>query len=229
MSDNRRYNEDEITEILDLATQAQEGVGPPARGGVGPGLTLDEIKEIGSEVGIAPDRIASAVQVLESRKLAGPTRTFLGAPRSVSRIVPIERALTDHEWGRLVADLRHTFDAAGKISSSGGLHTWTNGNLHVYVEPDASGRGYQVRMRTEKGSVVPAVAVSVVLLLLSVVLVLDSIADGGDLLAQAMAMLFGVAATGNVAYTRATLPRWAAERAAQMEGLAERIPLLLEK
>ena len=144
MSDRKRYTEDEIAEILEVATSAQETGGSLSRSGSESGLTLEQIQEIGSEVGIAPERIASAVQVVESRKLVGPQKTFLGAPRSVSRVFPIDRPLTDQEWGRMVADLRQTFDAAGRVTSAGDLRTWTNGNLHVYVEPAGAG-GYQVR------------------------------------------------------------------------------------
>jgi hypothetical protein len=53
--------------------------------------------------------------------------------------------------------------------------------------------------------------------------------DGFDWAAVAIAAAFGVAGVGQLGYVRATLPRWAEERAAQMEALAERIPLLLKE
>jgi hypothetical protein len=53
--------------------------------------------------------------------------------------------------------------------------------------------------------------------------------DGFDWGAVALAAAFGAAGVGQLGYIRATLPRWAEERAAQMEGLAERIPLLLKE
>lgn len=227
MSDSRRYDEDEIAEILELATSTQESAGPPARGGSGEGLTLEQIQAIGSEVGIAPDRIATAVQTMEGRKLVGPQMTFLGAPRSVSRIVSIDRPLTDHEWSRLVADVRQTFNAAGRVTTAGDLRTWTNGNLHVYVEPD--GDGYRVRMRTFKGNVWPRMGASAAFLFLSVILMIEVLAEGTDIGAMVMSAVFAAAAVGNAVITRGSLPGWATERAAQMEGLAERIPLLLEE
>jgi len=57
-----------------------------------------------------------------------------------------ESALTDAEWERLVADLRRTFDAKGKVEVQGRLRSWTNGSLQLHVEPEDS--GYTVRMRT---------------------------------------------------------------------------------
>jgi len=226
MTDPRRYTEDEIAEMLKLATTDDGGVQPGSRGS-GEGLTLEQIQEIGSEVGIAPARIADAARAMASRDLVGPTKTFLGAPRSVSRIVPIDRALTDDEWARLVVDLRETFDAVGQVSTQGDLRLWRNGNLQVHVEPD--GNGYRVRMRTVKGNVSQAVVMSAGFLFMSVVMALLILSGEGNFRGLILAAMFGAAGVGTLAYSRATLPGWALERAAQMEGLAERIPLLLEE
>jgi hypothetical protein len=224
MSDARRYDEDEIAQILELATTNQGADQPYARGG-GEGLTLEEIQDIGSEVGIAPARIADAARAMANRSLLGPTKTFLGAPRSVTRILPMERAMNDEEWSRLVADLRHTFDAVGTTSVQGDLRTWRNGNLHVYVEPD--GDRYRVRMRTHKGNVVPRMAVSAAFMFMAVLLASDMLVGGAIFRELIPALMFGAIGVGTLAFTRAGLPRWALERANQMEGLAHRIPLLL--
>jgi hypothetical protein len=224
MSEPKRYDEDEIAEILERAT-TNEGAVHPGTKGSGEGLTLEEIQEIGSEVGIAPARIADAARAMSSRNLVGPTRTFLGAPRSVSRIVPIHRPLTDDEWTRLVVDLRETFDAVGKVTTEGNLRTWRNGNLHVYVEPD--GDRYRVRIRTHKGNVTPRMIVSAAFIFLALFMVIDALSEGASIRALFPAVMFGGAGLGTLAFTRGTLPGWALERADQMEGLAERIPLLL--
>ena len=226
MSDDRRYDEEEIAEILERAT-TNKGAVQPASKGSGQGLTLAEIQEIGSEVGIAPARISDAAQAMASRDLVGTTKTFLGAPRSVSRIVPIDRPLNDDEWTRLVVDLRETFDAVGKVTSEGNLRTWRNGNLHVYVEPD--GDRYRVRMRTFKGNVPIRAAVSGALIFLAMFMILETLGVGPGFRTLLPAVMLGGAGLGTLAFTRATLPGWALERARQMEGLAERIPLLLKE
>jgi len=48
---------------------------------------------------------------------------------------------------------------------------------------------------------------------------------GDGVVAAAMALV----GLGQLGYIRALLPRWAAERASQMEALAERIPRLLDE
>ena len=63
MSDPKRYDEDEISEILELATTAEGTVQPGTRGS-GEGLTLEQIQESGSEVGITPARLADAARAI---------------------------------------------------------------------------------------------------------------------------------------------------------------------
>lgn len=224
MSENRRYSDEEIAEILELAT-TNEGPVRPGPGGSGDGLTLEEIQEIGSEVGISPARIQDAAQAMANRGLAETTRTFLGAPRSVYRTVSIHRPLDDEEWMRLVVDLRETFDAVGKVTTQGNLRSWSNGNLQVHVEPD--GDRYRVRMRTHKGNVLPRLAVSAAFIFMSLLLLLGALGEGVTFRVLLPALMFGALGMGTLAFTRATLPGWALERATQMEGLAQRIPLLV--
>lgn len=71
-------------------------------------------------------------------------------------------------------------------------------------------------------------AVSAAFIFLSVVFVLQMLAEGGHVRGLLMAAMFGAVGVGTLAIKRATLPGWAMERAEQMEGLARRIPLLLK-
>ena len=57
MNEPRRYDEQEVAEILRRATET-DAAGMPLASGTG--LTLAQIQQVGSEVGIAPARIASA-------------------------------------------------------------------------------------------------------------------------------------------------------------------------
>ena len=225
MTDERRYDDREIAEILERAT-ASEPRGLVAPATVATGLTMAQLQEIGSEVGIAPERIVDAARAVDSRNVVRPQRTFLGAPRSVARVVAIPRALTDDEWMRLVVDLRETFGAVGKLSQHGPLRSWTNGNLEVHVEPE--GDHFRVRMQSLKGDVLPLAGVSGAMLFMGTIFMIASAIESSGPEGFAIGALFGVVGLGQLAYSRATLPRWANERAEQMEALAGRIPLLLD-
>lgn len=226
MTDERHFNEEEIAEILERATSSEPSH-PRSPSPGGKGLTLRELQEIGSEVGIAPNRIAEVARAVANRGVVASPRMFFGTPRSVSRIVRIPRPLEDGEWNRLVTDLRETFDAQGKIRQAGELRSWNNGNLQVHVEPD--GDAYRVRMRTFKGSTVPAMAMSGAFLFMATVFLILTLVGEASSGGYVMAALFGLVGVGGLGFARATLPSWAEERAAQMEGLAERIPPLLNE
>ena len=220
MNDPRRYDDQEIAEILERATNERTSGPLPARG---TGLTLREIEQIGEEVGIQPERIADAARALDLRSNAPAVERFLGAPRSVSRTLHIPRAPTDDEWNRVVADLRRTFDAKGKLESHGGLRSWTNSNLQVHVEPE--GEGYAVRMRTRKGNATQTTIMGVVFSVIGAANGIGAIVGTGDsLLRSGLFLAFGL---GMIGWVRARLPGWAATRAEQMDGLAERIQLML--
>jgi hypothetical protein len=225
MSDERRYNEEEVAEILERAT-ASESSRTPVRASEAHGLTLSELQEIGSEVGIAPSRIAEAARSVGSRLPAEPQRMFLGAPRSVSRSVLIDRPLDDDEWNRLVVDLRETFSAVGKTRVQGNLRSWMNGNLQVHVEPH--GEAWRVRMRTLKGDASPLAGLSASFFAVALIFILMTGLGEMDSSGIMMATVFALAGLGQLGWVRAMLPRWAETRESQMEGLAQRIPLLLK-
>ncbi len=218
MTDERRYGDEEVREIFELASSTKEP-GMPARTG-GEGLTLAELKEIGKEVGLDPERVGQAATALEVRRATPPARKILGMPLTVGRVVDLPRAPTDSEWERLVAELRQTFGAKGKVSVHGSLREWRNGNLHASVEPTES--GYRLRLGTLKGSAVAVTRGGTIAIVFSLVM-LAVLAMTGQLeedfaLVLIFAMMGGAALASNVL----TLPRWARERDEQMDYIAHR-------
>lgn len=136
----RRFDDDEVREILDRATEIRETPALPAsaaaRAEPGFGLTLRDIQEVAAEVGISPERVAEAAQTLLVDRAALPTpRSQLGVPISVAHAVRLPRMLDSDEWDRFVVRLRDTFEAAGEVRTEGSLQTWSNGHLKVLLEP----------------------------------------------------------------------------------------------
>lgn len=223
MSEQRRYEDREIAEIFETA--AVEG-GPeahaPAGGG---GLSLRELQGIGSEVGIAPERIAGAAAALELRRGLAPSRTHLGMPVSVGRTVDLPRAPTDREWDVILADLRQTFGAHGKDRSQGGLRAWTNGNLHSYVEPTEA--GYRLRMGTAKGDSTVIAWLGAVGVLMGVLMLALFFLTGGEANEFGAAVLVATMGAVALAFNALRLPRWAEERHAQIEAVSVRVGTLM--
>jgi hypothetical protein len=215
----RRFSEEEVAEILKYAAEAEDS----GRSLTAPnsGLTLAELNEIGREVGISTEAMQQAVRRIGNS--SQPARTFLGFPISVQRTVDIDRKLTDDEWDRLVADLREIFDARGVVRHEGSLRSWSNGNLHVLLEPTATGQ--RLRLRTLKGEargligggLVMAGAASV---LLAISAAAGALGDGGSLAAVGTLMTGGIAMFGVGSFG---LPAWARLRQRQMDEIADRV------
>lgn len=223
MPEERRYNDDEVAEIFGAATRtpATHRIAPAAS----QGLTLSELQAIGEEIEVDPQRIAEAASALDLRRNNLPRKTSLGMPVSVGRVLALPRAPSDAEWQLLLTELRTTFGAHGTDRSSGDLRTWTNGNLHAYIEPADS--GYRLRLGTLKGEALAVnrlgiAGIGMALVLLLILLLTGELA--GDVGGPVVLALLGAAALG---YNFLRLPLWARAREEQMAYIAERAQTLL--
>jgi hypothetical protein len=223
MPDERMFREEEIAEIFEAAATARAGEGSTALASR-EGFTLAELQAIGVEVGLAPERIAQAAAAVEVRRGA-LRRSDLGMPVSVGRTVDLPRAPTDREWEMLVAELRETFRARGRVGSRGEVREWTNGNLHAYVEPTPD--GHRLRLGTTKGDAVGLNRMGTTVLVIAVVMLLFLFVTGA--LSESVFLPMMLSAMGGAAltYNALRLPGWALEREAQMERIAARARVLL--
>ncbi len=219
----RKYGDDEVREIFSLATTGDpRDQSLPAEPG---GLTLGELQQIGQEAGIEPARVAAAAASLDARGRQPPIRRSFGLPVGVSRVVDLPRAPTDREWEQLIAAFRTTFGVRGHAMSSGGLREWSNGNLHICVEP--TGHGEQLRLSTLKGD---AAAINVVGLMmggLALLMAAVVAADGKPGKALTVLGMFGGMALAAFGANLLRLPGWARERERQMATIAEHAVKLL--
>jgi hypothetical protein len=227
MNPDRRYSDDDVARIIERATEAQESEGgslPSADG-----MTLAELQEIGREVGISADQIARAAAAID-RGGASPTPSprFLGTRIGVGRTVYLDRRLSDKEWHRLVVDLRETFDAKGTVREEGAFRQWTNGNLQALLEPTETGE--RLRLRTLKGDARASLGIGAMMLAMVPIILVVSAITGTLGQPGALELPFLLTALGGFFYGsgRLRLPRWAATRELQMEGIAARLTAAIE-
>lgn len=221
MSDERRYQDDEVAAIFEAAAAPPT---PPGGDATPPqGLTLAELQAIGKEVGIAPERIAQAAAALDHRSPAIPRRTDFAMPVTAAHVVDIPRPLTDREWALVVADLRETFGAWGKESSHGDVRMWRNSNLHAVVEPTRTG-GYRLRLGTLKSDGLAMNRMGAFGVTMGLIV---AIALRGDPAAIPGVLALGSMGAGAFLFNALRLPRWARLRERQMQGVAERTLALL--
>lgn len=223
MADERHYRDEEIRRIFELASSELESPGRP--GGTADSLTLGELQDIGREVGIPADRIAQAARSIDLPAPVEDRQWPLGIRLAVRRTVTLPRAPTQHEWDVLVSEIRQTFDARGRVSVYGGIHAWSNGNLHIYIEPVVG--GYRLRMGTRKGNAL-ATGMAGIIGIGWGAAAFAGLSLTGDLaqgfLAPTIASLLGV---GSLASTLVRLPSWARTRGAQMDYIAARARALI--
>jgi hypothetical protein len=219
----RRYGDDEVREIFGLATtgDTRDRALPSEAGG----LTLSELQQIGREAGIEPARVAEAAASLDARGRPAPVRRSFGLPIGLSRVVDLPRAPTDREWEQLIAEFRTTFEAQGHASGSGGLREWSNGNLHICVEPTAQGE--QLRLSTLKGDAASLNGLGLVMGGMSVLMGAVVAAAGKPGKALVLVGMFAGLALAAFGVNLVRLPRWARERERQMEAIAAHAVTLL--
>jgi hypothetical protein len=220
MTDERRYTDDEVAFILQQASTTQET--PTQALPSSTGLTLAQLQEIGSEVGIDPQAVARAAESVARGNLV-PTRErmMMGVPVGVSRTIELGRAVSDAEWDRMVVTFRETFGARGHVWREGGLRQWANGNLQALLEPTPTGHrlrlatrnaNYQILLRI--GTIMATVAVAMAVLLL--------VSTKPDRPFW-VPFMWGSMGLGSIVSARLRLPKWAQERASQMESIAQRM------
>lgn len=222
MSNERKYQDHEIRQILDLAIGQEDG--PAQSLAAVDGLTLRELQEVGREVGVPPDRITQAVAAFEGRGESVPRGTSLGLPISVGRVVALPRNPTDREWELLIAELRTTFGVKGEVTSHGGLREWSHGTLHAFIEPTET--GHRLRLTDSSlavGGIVLGGLVLAFALMIFVVLLGKENPGFRFAVPAFLALLGGGLAVGSTI----SLPRWAREQERRMEHITKRAVSLL--
>ena len=217
LSSERRYQDHEVRKIIDLALDQDDAPAPalPASDG----LTLAQLQDVGREVGLSPARIAQAVATFEGRGALVPRTRAMGLPTPVRSSVSLPRAPTDHEWERLVAELRTTFGTKGEVTSQGSLREWSYGALHAFVEPTE--HGYRLRLTDSYAAPLGVSTVLggffLVLGLLTTVILLSR-EDAG--LKFLIGTFMSAAGGGAMALTALSAPGWARTQEQRMEHIS---------
>lgn len=224
MSKERRYQDHEIREILDLALGEEDR--PAQSLPSADGLTLVELQEVGLEVGLPPERVAQAVAAYEGRGEAMPRRTTLGLPTSVGRIVSLSRSPADREWELLIAELRTTFGVKGEVASHGGLREWSNNYLHAFIEPTES--GYRLRL-VDTSAAMAGIVVGGFLLAFALMIFLALLSKENVGFRMFIPAFFGLFGAGVAVASARWIPKWAREQESRMEHISRHAATLLAR
>ena len=214
---DRRYSDEEVAEIFRRATAE---VPPQSAGSTG--MSLQQLQEIGREVGLAPEVVTEAARSLDAAPPATVTARLLGLPIGVADGVVLPRRLRDDEWDALVVAARDTFGARGALRSDGGFRQWTNSNLQMLLEP--AGEGHRLRLRTLNGHARRMILSGVVAIAAGAIFAALPFVTGVPTESNQLESMGILAAVGAALLGRGIwgLRGWAARRQAQFRDLAER-------
>lgn len=222
----RRYDEKEVRDIFARAAR-DEGTVPPAPA-AREGLTLGELQEVGREVGLPAERVARAAAALDHSPRVMHRETSVGAPVRIGRVIELPRAPTEREWQVLVAELRQSRDAVGRMTSHGEAREWTDGRLHVFLEPAAA--GHQLRLTARRRDEMEVVLLGGAAALLGLVLLVTGALDAatfGPVWEMLLPAVLAALGFGSLASRTLRLRRWADETELGMSRIDERVRALV--
>lgn len=216
----RTYTQDEVREIIRRA--AESTAEKERQASEDTGLTVNDLRDLAVGAGIDPEVMLEAAQSLDRDVHEPFEKRVLGMKISAARAIRVEGPFTEEDWLALVSDCRTTFEAKGKVQDVSGLREWSNGNLHVLVEP--VGEDVIIRMRTHHGATQQMAAGSVAMAIAMFVMVITAMAEGASgpetfgMVSLLAAVFFGA---GGLLFTQ--IRRWSRTREQQMEAIGRRI------
>ncbi len=136
----RRYGDEDVRRLLELATKFQEEQGGRGRIG-GEGLTLAQIQEAAAEAGIDPVFVQRAAARIDHSGSSEPGvwwEWLAGTPLTIrtARVVPGEVTNDDFWQVPSEMDAKHSFLGPGSVSMTGRTLTWKStegGNRAIHV------------------------------------------------------------------------------------------------
>lgn len=219
---DHQFSEEEAREVFARAAERQHAVGARE------GLSLDELRAIGREAGLDAEHVEAAARAVAAGEPETGRRAVGPVPTGVFRTAVLPGPPSDALWAEIVADARRTFSAQGKVSESGRLKQWRNGNLRVTLEPagDGASRLHLETRRTDRSQLVVVTGVAAAVLLVAAWLFsLDAFQGGADVGALLMVGLGSLA--GSLGFGTEQR-RWADARERQFDQVARRAALAAE-
>ena len=115
------YDSKEISAILKKAAEnsSEDTANTPT------GLSLDELRQVASEVGIDPKHIESAVAEIESESNKSE-RNFWGGPFTYNSQVLVDGEISAGQWEEMIIEIRNFFQSNGDVKTRESVLEWTS-------------------------------------------------------------------------------------------------------
>jgi hypothetical protein len=153
MSDSDRgYSEREFALILAKASELAKPRVAGAAAADRPGLTLEEMKAIASEVGLDPDLVARAARLVALDETPSAVERLMGGPMKYRIDAELPNGLNEARANRLLHVIRSAAEERGEgVTDTAGVSWNTVGEgSRVMVTAHAEGDGTRVRIVADR-------------------------------------------------------------------------------
>lgn len=89
------------------------------------GLSIEELQQVASEVGIDPKRIKRAAEEVDGDSKKGETN-FWGGPFAYQKQILVESEITTDQWEEMLISIQNFFQAKGQVSSRASVNEWSS-------------------------------------------------------------------------------------------------------
>ena len=148
--DEKVYGDEELALILHKAAElARQSI---AEGDSSSGLSLEEIKTIGAEVGLDPSLIERAARLIPQAARESRLERLIGGPLQHRRDVRVRTTLTAEKAAQLLSTVRGIVEVQGEGQSDASGMSWQSkgGAVHTSVTANAETGGTRVRVRVDR-------------------------------------------------------------------------------
>jgi hypothetical protein len=218
----RQYNNKEISAIIRRAVelkqqQARDRDGK-GRAGKEQGVSLEDLQQIASELGIEPEYVLAAAQELVSDGKIQITRGFWGAPGFMDVEREVEGVIPESTWDELLVDIRRTMGETGRTEKIGNSLEWTGRHTHVSIS--THGNKTVIRIGCESRQ---AIVLSYVLSFEAAMIGLAVLLPFIPLPNEFRFALAGGGVVGTGFLAREIAYRWARKKHARLQEMIERL------
>ncbi len=137
------FSEKEVGRILKRATELHEAEGPADT----MGLSLDEVRQIATEMGVDPRYVAAAMAEVEQGGDDDERFYWLGGPLSYEMERVVEGEVSEEQWVEMVEAMRRSYNLVGVSSKVGRMLEWTHNNRRRQVQVRVISREGKTRIR----------------------------------------------------------------------------------
>jgi hypothetical protein len=123
MTDERRFGDERVKEILRRAVELQHTGVVPAR--QGEGLSQSEVERVASEAGIDPVYVRRAIAESSSGSPETERSRFLGEVKTIEVVTILPDEVGPEEMDRMLEEVQRTFADTGNESRTERSATWT--------------------------------------------------------------------------------------------------------